>query len=146
METRDRTYEARTVVDASPKRASFYHPANICLVWQQLLEDRNVCKHCKHSCHVYLCVHESAFRDFRVDSKIMLNRKSVWLQECVYFHLREALPIFGPTTMWAGVCVCVCVKFREWESVLWDVSVVEQCVVVQPQALAQDFFSVWKWD
>lgn len=40
----------------------------------------------------------------------------------------------------------MCVKWRACERVLWDVSVVEQCVVVQPQALAQDFFSVWKWD
>lgn len=45
-----------------------------------------------------------------------------------------------------GGDVCVCKTERESERVLWDVSVFEQCVVVQPKALAQDFFSVWKWD
>lgn len=48
-------------------------------------------------------------------------------------------------------CVCfgrvhVHVKQKESEEVLWDVSVLDQCVVVQPQALAEDFFSMWKWD
>lgn len=67
---------------------------------------------------------------------------------CV-FAFERGFAMFGPTTMRACVCwgdVCVCKTERESERVLWDVSVFEQCVVVQPKALAQDFFSVWKWD
>lgn len=67
---------------------------------------------------------------------------------CAYLHLREALPCLARLQC-EHVCVgggCMCVKQRESERVLWDVSVFEQCVVVQPKALAQDFFSVWKWD
>lgn len=30
--------------------------------------------------------------------------------------------------------------------VLWDICVLDQCVVVQPKAVAKDFLSVWKWD
>lgn len=84
---------------------------------------KNTSEHWKNSYHVYLCMHESILRDFRVDSKIVLGRKSVCMQECVYFHLREALLIFGPTTMWAGmygegVCVFVYKIQGVWESVM----------------------------
>lgn len=89
---------------------------------QQLLSSvtKTTSEHWKNSYHVYLCVHDSIFRDFRVDSKIVLGRKSVCMQECVYFHLREALLIFGPATMWAGmygegVCVFVYKIQGVWE-------------------------------
>ncbi len=59
---------------------------------------------------------------------------SVCARMCVYLHLREALPCLAQL-QYKHVCVggvYVCVRWRESERVLWDVSVLEQCVVVQP--------------
>lgn len=61
--------------------------------------------------------------------------------ECAYACMcasERGFAVFGSSTAcdWEYVCaeggVRVCLKLNERRRVLWDVSVLEQCVVVQP--------------